>query len=131
MRRTALAICLLSATACLSNGPSSPSPVDRQVVLAPGEAAVASGLNVRFLRVLEDSRCPADALCVWIGDAVVRIDISAGQDQAERDLHTANKQPVSFNGSRIELVALAPYPYSSGPIRPEDYRATLRIRSEP
>ena len=41
--------------------------------LAPGQAATVEGSPVRvlFLRVSGDSRCPADALCVLGGDAIV------------------------------------------------------------
>ena len=128
MRRFALAVCLLSATGCLGNGPMSPTPIDREVVLTPGQTApVASRLSVRFIGVMGDSRCPADALCITGGDAIVRIAITAGDNQGERDLHTGNMEPVVFEGVRIELVQLDPYPFSSRPIDPGEYRATLRI----
>jgi hypothetical protein len=121
-------MCLVSLTGCVGNSPASPSPVDREIVLAPGEAAaIARGLSIRFIGVLGDSRCPADAMCVLGGDATVRIEIHAGAQAAKRDLHTGNMQPVTYDGLRVELVQLDPYPFSARPIQPEDYRATLRI----
>jgi hypothetical protein len=130
MRRAVLVFCLLSATSCLGNSPSSPTPDDRRVVLAPGEsAAVASRLTVGFVGVFGDSRCPADALCVQGGDAIVRIRITQEQSQAELDLHTGDMKPVSFDDVRIELVRLDPYPFSSRTIQPEEYRATLLVTS--
>ena len=97
-------------------------------MLAPGEAAaIAPGRSIRFIGVLGDSRCPADAICVLGGDAIVRIQIHAGAHAAERDLHTGDMQPVRYDGLRVELVQLDPYPFSARPIQPEDYRATLRI----
>ena len=126
MRRFLLVGCISLAAAC--DSPTSPSPLDRQLVLAPGQRTnVAAGVSVRFITVTADSRCPADAICVWAGDATVRIDVSSGGDNAEQDLHTANKQPVSYRDLRIELVSLDPYPFHSRPIQPGDYRATLRI----
>jgi hypothetical protein len=128
MRHVALALCLLSATACQEKSPTAPTPVDREVVLAPGEStAVTSDLTLRFVGVPADSRCPADALCIHLGDAIVRIHVDAGATQAERELHTSDRKPVSVEGLRVELVQLAPYPFSSGPIQPGDYRATLRV----
>lgn len=98
------------------------------MVLAPGQRTqVAERLSVGFVGVLGDSRCPADALCIQGGDAIVRIEIDAGRRQAQRDLHTGNMQPVLFEGVRVELVELSPYPFSGRPIEPGDYRARLRV----
>jgi hypothetical protein len=129
MRRLILAICLLSTTGCSENSPTAPTPVDSKVVLAPGEqSVVASDLSVRFLEVVGDSRCPGDALCITGGDAIVRIDVTAGEINVTRDLHTGSMQPVMVDSVRIELLQLAPYPFSSRPpIDPADYRATLRV----
>ena len=131
MSRLIFVICLLVVTACQRESPVSPTPIDRRVVLAPGEAApIASGLALRFLRVDGDSRCPADALCVLGGDAVVRIEIVADGQTAERELHTGNNQPVTYGGLRIELLQLAPYPFSARPIEPGEYRATLLVTGQ-
>lgn len=129
MRRLILAICLLSTTACSENSATAPTPVDSKVVLAAGEqSVVASDLSIRFLEVVGDTRCPGDALCITGGDAIVRIDVTAGEFTATRDLHTGVMQPVTIDGVRIELLQLDPYPFSSrGPIDPADYRATLRV----
>ena len=125
-RHLLLAICLLPTTACLGNSPT--APVDRQVALAPGETAeIAAGLSLRFIGVTGDSRCPADAICVQGGDAIVRISIMSNGATAERDLHTGNMQPVSYEAVRVELLQLEPYPFSSRTIRPDEYRATLRV----
>ena len=107
----------------------SPTPVDQQVVLAPGQSAsITSDVSVRFNGVSGDSRCPGDALCILGGDAIVAVTITAGRSTADRDLHTGNMQPVTHDGVRIDLVQLEPYPFSSlGPIDPASYRATLRV----
>jgi hypothetical protein len=36
-------------------------------------------------------------------------------------------RPVSTGNVTIELLRLVPYPFSSGPIQPEDYQATIRV----
>jgi hypothetical protein len=97
-------------------------------VLAPGQSVVVdSGLSVRFVNVVGDSRCPGDALCIAGGDAIVRIDITVGGVNAARDLHTGTMQPVTHQGVRVELVSLDPYPFASRPFHPSEYRATLRV----
>src|SRR5882672_10036739 len=34
------------------------------------------GLQIKFVEVKEDSRCPADVKCVWAGNAAVRLEVS-------------------------------------------------------
>jgi hypothetical protein len=98
------------------------------VVLAPGQTVeVATGLSVRFVSVIGDSRCPIDAICIQGGDAIVRVDIASGEDRGQRDLHTGTLAPVSFDEVQVGLVDLQPYPFSSRPFDPADYRATLRV----
>jgi hypothetical protein len=104
--------------------------LDREFVLAPGESArvAQTESTVRFVGVEGDSRCPADALCIQGGDAVVRIEVWGAGGPAERyALHTGDMKPVAHEDLTIELVQLQPYPFSSRTIAPSDYRATLRV----
>ena len=128
MRHFLLGICLLTATACSENSPSGPTPIDQEVVLAPGQTAeFNSGLSVRFVSVIGDSRCPIDAVCIMGGDAIVRIHIAAGTGRGDRDLHTGNMEPVTFDSVQVRLVELIPYPFSGRDTPQGDYRATLRV----
>jgi hypothetical protein len=117
---------------CATDSPVSPSgPVNERVVLAPGETAsvAGAGTQVRFLGVTGDSRCPADALCIQGGDAVVRIEAApaGGGSTSPLELHTGTLQPVRYGELTIALETLTPYPFSSRTIAPNEYRATLRI----
>jgi hypothetical protein len=100
------------------------------MVLAPGQAASVpeAGVTLRFDGVSGDSRCPADAMCIQGGDALVQIVVlpTRGASQAYA-LHTGDMRPVSHEDLTIALVELSPYPFSSRPIQPADYRATLRV----
>ena len=129
MRRFLPVICLLAATACLWQSPSSPTPVDRQVLIAPGQTVqLTSSDSLAFVAVIGDSRCPLNALCIQGGDAIVRVSVRAGNASGERDLHTGSMQPVTFENYTMEIVDLQPYPFSGRPTDPADYRLTLRIR---
>lgn len=131
MMRLLAVIVALCALSCSSDTPASPdTPFDVTIVLAPGETKPVTGsaLRVRFDAVLGDSRCPADALCIQGGDAIVRITVlPAGTTGATYDLHTGDMQPVRANNVTIALVQLSPYPFVSNPIDPRSYRATLRL----
>ncbi len=130
--RFAVVLMALLLSACKNDSPGSPTgPVDLRVVLAPGNSAVVPGANtaVRFEGVFADSRCPGDAICVWAGDATVRfVVVTSGDAAASYDLHTMDLKPARHRDLTIALEALDPYPFASlGPIKPEDYRATVRI----
>lgn len=69
-----------------------------------------------------------DVLCIQGGDAVVHIDVLiAGAEAAAYELHTGDGRPVTHEDVMIALVQLAPDPFSSRTIEPDDYRATLRV----
>jgi hypothetical protein len=104
-------------------------PLGARFVLAPGEVAnVGDGaMQVRFDRVLGDSRCPADAICIQGGDAVVRLELVSRHRVQVYELHTGSMRPVEHGGVTIELLDLSPYPFSSRVIQPDEYRATLRV----
>ena len=128
--RLILAMCLAAVTACGSASPTAPGPVAREVTLAPGQSATVgeAAIAIRFEGVSGDSRCPADALCILGGDALVRIQVvpATGASQAYT-LHTGDMRPVAHGDLTIALVQLTPYPFSATPIDPADYRATIRI----
>jgi hypothetical protein len=132
MRVLILIVALSLVGACGSvTGPS--RPVLTQFVLAPGESSriVGTTLQLRFQGVFGDSRCPADAICILGGDALVRIDVREnGRTTGTYDLHTGSMETVRHDDLTIILVELLPYPFSSRPIARDDYRATLRVTSE-
>jgi hypothetical protein len=132
MRASVLLICLLSVTSCDEKSPTGPTvSLNQQFALAPGEVAVVNEVDLRlqFVRVTGDSRCPADAVCIQGGDAVVEILASAGNSSTALGLHTGDSSQASavFAGARITLVELQPFPFSSRTIAPGEYRAMLSV----
>ncbi len=131
MRYGIALFCLTVTTACADMSPSGPTvPLNQQFELAPGQSATVEGASIRvsFLRVVGDSRCPADVLCVQGGDAIVEIQVHPdGSGGVPYELHTGDMRPVKHGDLTIELVQLSPYPFSSRTIQPGEYRATLRV----
>jgi hypothetical protein len=129
MRHVPLLLCLLLATAC-DESPTGPTvPLNREFELAPGNAVVIdeASLSVRFNGVSGDSRCPADALCIQGGDAIVHVTATSSRSSTAYELHIGDMRPAQHDGLTIALVQLQPYPFSSRTIAPGDYRATLRV----
>ena len=123
--------CLLRVTACdgLSDGPS--ASLDERFTLQVGATARvdAAQLRLAFVEVSGDSRCPADAICIQGGDAVVRLRATIGTINRTLELHTGDQSRAVelFEGLRVELKDLQPYPFSSRTIEQGDYKATLTV----
>ena len=122
-------LCLLAATACDETQTGPTVPLNERFILAPGSVAAVRNedLRIRFDEVTGDSRCPADAICIQGGDALVHIRVSDGASTSAYVLHTGDSSRAAIvHGSvRIALVELQPYPFSSRTIAPGDYRATF------
>lgn len=129
MRYALLLVVALAAAGC-GDSPTAPSVVlGQDVRLAPGERVeVAGSFTLEFEGVVNDSRCPADALCVTGGDATVRLLARRPNGVTNPvDLHTGDMAPVQYATYTVSLIELSPYPFSARPIAPEDYRVTIRI----
>ena len=127
----ALAAATLVSTAACDESPTGPSiRVGADVTLAPGSRArvADTSLTLQFDGVDGDSRCPGDAICITGGDALVKVTVIDGS-AADRhiELHTGSLAPVRHGRYVITLIELSPYPFSSRPFSPGDYRATLRV----
>jgi hypothetical protein len=96
-------------------------------------AMLPDGLTIVFEDVKSDSRCPMNAICVWVGDATVAVSLSqVSGEPVARELHTfpASGSETSYLAYSISLVSLAPYPRTDRKIQPEDYVATLTVKAQ-
>jgi len=76
-----------------------------------------------------DSRCPADAICITAGDAELAFSIGRdGRPPGPVALHAESPGNRLVIGEWVLVVTtLQPFPLSSRPIDPADYRATLFV----
>ncbi len=91
------------------------------VVAAIGETAdLGGGLRVRPLEVLEDSRCPQNARCVWAGRLRLRVSVEgAGEHEI-----TLDETGVTTPRGSFTLAAVSPGPWTDWP---EDQRTPYRF----
>jgi hypothetical protein len=139
MIRTTLSLMLAAVLAACS---SSTAPEVRSVAalaggsveltLRMGQEAQAGGsvLRVLFVRVIEDSRCPIDAICVWEGNAGVELGLTLGTGPTVPHVINTSLEPqaVTVGGFTVTLLEVAPAPTSQGPIDPDRY--TIKVRVE-
>jgi hypothetical protein len=130
LQALAVAAAALLAPAC-SEAPNEPSgPLDKLVTLGRGQSARIdeARLTLRFDTVSGDSRCPADALCITGGDAIVKVSVLPYEGRAAQyDLHTATPASATHDSVTLTLEELSPYPFSSRPFDPSEYRASIRL----
>ena len=143
MRSLLRVVVVLFVLACgNSKPPAEPSDDEPQpkvvstnteFTLRRGERAAADqgALLITFLAVLNDSRCPADAVCVWHGDAAMLLRIESLRSDAPTRLDTLHTelQPrqTSYIGYIIRANELRPYPYSADDPGSRDYRVSLTV----
>lgn len=112
------------------NSPS-PSPVNQAVTLSPGQTVtINSALSLRFRGVVSDSRCPAAAICITGGEAVLAFDVMvSGNAEVKYELKSEGSgSTLTLASYVIKLETVAPYPINE-PIPAADYRATVRVTS--
>jgi hypothetical protein len=93
-------------------------------------------LNLTFLEVLEDSRCPSNVECAEAGQARISINVTQiGQTPATLEMNTnppLKQDVVTYENFQIRLLALNPYPEDIDQHIPmETYEAILVITDSP
>ena len=87
------------------------------VKIAVGETVTFKKAAVKFLKVVEDSRCPADVNCIWEGQAVVLVEVSeTGKEAQQVELLYGKKMNniiLSSGGYSLKGMSLTPYPTSN------------------
>ncbi len=101
--RSAFVFVALALSACATL-PTTAIRSDGQARL--GEATRVGALVVTPRALVEDSRCPINARCVWAGRAIVRADVAgAGWDET---LNLTLGEQVATRGTTLVLTSVAP-----------------------
>lgn len=96
--------------------PSAPLPdvASGTVVLGSGdEATVAPGTQLRFLRMVNDSRCPKDAQCVWAGEVTIEFELKSPSGTSRFQLSSARAPSTPVGALQFELQDYGPCPPAS------------------
>lgn len=120
-----------------STGGSVPAELDKPFELKVGQQAAIAPENIviGFLNVTEDSRCPSDVVCIWQGQASIRVSAEVNGTDAGQFVLTigANVKSATFAGGQysVRMEALDPYPVSTSTKGngTSEYVATLVVSS--
>lgn len=117
---------LASLSGCVTNEAEREVPgCSRIDCVALGEAQevglAESDLVVKPLEILEDSRCPIEAECIWAGRVRIRAELTMGHETVISEMTT--ERPLRIHGGMLSIGEVAPE--ASGqwmPLTPSDYR---------
>lgn len=93
------------------------------------ESSARGGIRVKFLELVDDSRCPRDTTCIWAGNAQIKVRVKKNGRSKVLVLNS-NIEPKSaaFGGYTFRLVKLTPEPRSNIRINRNGFVATIEIK---
>jgi len=106
---------------------------DGKGILSPGQSGLfyiqgeSNPVLLKFIKVTEDSRCPANAHCIWSGEVVAEIHLNKKASFSVASAE-ASKPPLIFEGKHITITqVLPPQGKSNEQIKQEDYQIEFSI----
>ena len=108
----ALAGCAATTASSPEQPPAGPALIAQTIYV--------DGPRVTPLKVIEDSRCPMNARCVWAGRVVLRAKVEGGAWKRTIDLTLG--EPVQVADGELTLVSVTPDRRTDKVIKPRDYR---------
>ncbi|KXO00564.1 hypothetical protein LS48_03980 [Aequorivita aquimaris] len=117
MKKSLLAIIILFSTFAFGQEDSAETP-KIAVKVPKGETVVLKGVSIKFMEVMEDSRCPEGVDCIWAGRAIVKAKVTANGKTEEKLLtfgevrsgEEKNTNLYSSANFAINGLTLKPYP---------------------
>lgn len=131
LRAIIVAVALLTALPTAGTAVAEPIPeheLDEAFPLGGGQEIAIRGeaLRLRFVSVLEDSRCPPTVLCYWPGQAKISVDVRIGDDAPTPIVLTTfpgpnpGGPPATVGPFTIQLQGLDPSPLAMDESIPTD-----------
>lgn len=106
--------------------PPETAPDQAPLAYAPlGRTVFVDGPKVTPLEVLEDSRCPINARCVWAGQVRLKVRIDLGSGSTMREI-TSGK-PIQIADGSLTLMKVRPDRMTGDAVDPAAYRFGFRF----
>lgn len=127
----------LMITLIAFNGFSQDRTFDKLESLSLGQSYSNALMTIKFDKVLTDSRCPKNVMCVRAGEAKVLVSVyEDGKFVTKKELiidasnYISEENNSAFVSSLVSIyaVGLYPYPTTENPIPQQEYR--LKIGTE-
>lgn len=92
-------------------------------------ASAKRGIRIKFVELVDDSRCPTDTNCVWAGNAKIKVRVTKNGRSKDMELNSGlDPKEVVFAGYSFRLVGLTPEPRSNIRINRNGYVAKIEVK---
>ena len=135
MKNSLLAVIILFSTFAFSQEDSAETP-KIAIKVAKGETVNVKGVSIKFLEVVEDSRCPTGVTCIWAGRAIVKVQVTSNGNKEERTLifgeanRGEERSTNLYSSSEFSINGLALNPYPTSESTGKDKGYVLLINEE-
>jgi hypothetical protein len=103
-------------------------PLRQQGKVQIHHEAIVNGIRVKFVDLIEDSRCPTDTQCVWAGNAKLKVKLWKNGQTRVVEMNTGMEpRVIRFAGYEIKITDLTPHPATNIRIRKDGYVATFSV----
>lgn len=121
---------IASSSACSSQPVRKIGEFGHKIILIPGQEFSLNDneLIIRFLEIVNDSRCPTDVQCIWAGEVSVKVEIEY-QGQTKSMIMTqsgSNESDTQILNFKISF-DIQPYPIDEKQLKPDEYRLSLIV----
>lgn len=111
-------------SACATTAQQAPLADGSNVAL--GQRAMVDGPIVEPIKILEDSRCPMNARCIWAGR--VRLQMVWIRGNGDRQpFEVTLGEPAQLADGQFTLESVRPERQTNVTLKPEDYRFSFRF----
>lgn len=96
--------------------------------ISVGKNVFINGVRITLNKIVQDSRCPIDVLCIQAGWVTANVTLQSDTDKETRDI-SSNAAPIAFDSYKISIESIKPSRVANSTIEPENYLLTFRVRS--
>ena len=125
--RLVAVVCLVLLGACASGKQAVEPGTEFALPLGESIGIDDTQVIIHFSKVIDDSRCPMNARCVWEGNAKIAVEMMNATVELNTSTRFATKQTVA--GFTVELIRLEPSPLAGA--QTTGYIATLAVGAAP
>lgn len=135
MRNLILVLSILLSTIVMAqNGKVEVPKIGIKVPM--GETVVVEDVEIKFVQVLEDSRCPKYTTCIWAGRVIVEVEVTSNGKKESQSLilgelrEDEKESKTVFSSEDITILGLDVTPYPDGTKEMDKSSYTLLINKK-
>ena len=86
-------------------------------------------IAIRFASLMQDSRCPINATCIWAGTAIIGVNFNGDEKSViPLEIHKPVQREIMEGLWNVELTELTPHPVLDQTSDPNTYVAKIRLK---